>query len=83
MERRLPHSIYLQLQFLDKRGRDGWTFVNPGSGFSGNFQLEGLERDRYDSVEISTRHTFKGGHTLFASYTRAQRTLQRRLGFQH
>ena len=72
VERRMPHSIYLQLQFLDKRGRDGWTFVNPGSGFGGNFQLEGVERDRYDSVEISTRHTFKGGHTLFASYTRAR-----------
>ncbi len=72
LERRMPHAIYLQLQFLEKRGRDGWTFVNQGGGFSGNFQLEGLERDRYDSVEISTRHTFKGGHALFASYTRSR-----------
>ena len=72
VERKLPHSIYLQVQFLDKRGHDGWAFVNQGSGFGGNFQLAGLERDHYDSVEISTRHTFKGGHLFFASYTRSR-----------
>jgi len=72
LERKMPHSIYFQLQFLEKRGRDGWTFVNQGSGFSGNFRLEGLKQDRYDSVEISTRHTFKGGHVVFASYTRSK-----------
>jgi hypothetical protein len=72
LERKMPHAIYLQVQFLDKRGRDGWSFVNPGGSISGNFQLEDFERDRYDSVEISTRHTFKGGHALFASYTRSK-----------
>jgi len=72
IERRMPHSFYFQLQFLDKRGRDGWTFVNQGGGFSGNFRLEGLKHDRYDSVEISTRHTFKGSHVVFASYTRSR-----------
>ena len=72
LERKMPHSIYFQLQFLDKRGRDGWTFVNQGSGFSGNFRLEGLKQDRYDSVEISTRHTFQGNHVFFASYTRSK-----------
>jgi hypothetical protein len=72
VERKMPHSVYFQLRFLEKRGRDGWTFVNQGSGFSGDLQLEGLERDRYDSIEISTRHTFKGSHVLFASYTRSR-----------
>jgi hypothetical protein len=72
VERKMPHAIYLQLQFLDKRGRDGWAFVNPGGALGGNFQLESVERDHYDSVEISTRHTFKGGHALFASYTRSR-----------
>jgi hypothetical protein len=72
VERKMPHSIYLQLQFLEKRGRDGWTFVNQGSGLSGNFRLEGLKQDRYDSVEISTRHTFQGNHVFFASYTRSK-----------
>ncbi len=72
VERKMPRAIYLQLQFLDKRGRDGWAFVNQGGAFGGNYQLESLERDHYDSVEISARHTFRGGHMLFASYTRSK-----------
>jgi len=72
VERKMPHAIYLQIQFLDKRGRDGWGFVSQGGAFNGDYRLEGLERDRYDSVEISTRHTFKGGHRFFASYTRSK-----------
>jgi len=72
VERKMPHAIYLQLQFLDKRGRDGWAFLNQGGTFGGNYQLESVERDHYDSVEISARHTFRGGHMLFASYTRSK-----------
>jgi hypothetical protein len=72
LERKMPHAVYLQLQFLDKRGRDGWAFVNQGGAFGGNYQLESVERDHYDSVEISVRHTFRGGHMLFASYTRSK-----------
>jgi len=72
LERKMPRAIYLQLQFLDKRGRDGWAFVDEGGAFGGNYQLESVERDHYDSVEISARHTFRGGHMLFASYTRSK-----------
>ena len=72
LERKMPRAVYLQLQFLDKRGQDGWAFANQGSGFGGPFQLQGLERDHYDSVEISARHTFRGGYLLFASYTRSR-----------
>jgi len=72
VERKMPHAIYLQLQFLDKRGRDGWAFLNQGGAFGGDYQLESVERDHYDSVEISARHTFRGGHVLFASYTRSK-----------
>ncbi|MGD0128022.1 MAG: carboxypeptidase regulatory-like domain-containing protein [Terriglobia bacterium] len=72
VERKMPRAIYLQLQFLDKRGRDGWTFLNQGAALGGNYQLESVERDHYDSVEISARHTFRGGHMLFASYTRSK-----------
>jgi hypothetical protein len=72
VERKMPRAIYLQLQFLDKRGRDGWAFLDQGGAFGGNYQLESVERDHYDSVEISARHTFRGGHMLFASYTRSK-----------
>jgi len=72
LERKMPRAIYIQLQFLDKRGRDGWAFLDQGGTFGGNYQLGSVERDHYDSVEISARHTFRGGHMLFASYTRSK-----------
>jgi len=75
VERRLPSSIYFQAEFIDKRGRDGWTYVNQGPANTGHpsglFVFENARRDRYHSVEITARRRFKGGHTLFAAYTRS------------
>ena len=68
MERRLPSSVYFQAEFIGKRGRDGWTYVNQPSGL---FVFENTRRDRYHSVEITARRRFKGGHALFAAYTRS------------
>ena len=68
VERRLPSSVYFQAEFIGKRGRDGWTYVNQPSGL---FVFENTRRDRYHSVEITARRRFKGGHALFAAYTRS------------
>lgn len=74
-ERKVPASIYLRLEFVQKRGRDGWTFVNQGTGIpqqlSGIFDFRNTRRDRYDSLEVTGRRVFKDGHVLFASYTRS------------
>ncbi len=74
-ERKLPASIYLRLEFVQKRGRDGWTFINQGARIanqvSGIFEFRNARRDRYDSLEITARRAFKDGHVLFASYTRS------------
>ena len=75
VERRLPAELFLRAEFLQKRGHSGWTYVNPCAGpsgcFSGQFLLESIRRDRYDAFEFSVRRRFKGGHVLFASYTRS------------
>jgi Carboxypeptidase regulatory-like domain len=75
VERKLPRAIYLRVGFLEKRGHDGWTFLNPAAGpagfLGGVYQLRTTRRDRYDSVEIAARKAFSNGHFLFASYTRS------------
>jgi hypothetical protein len=75
LERKMPGSIYLRLQFVQKRGWDGWTFINVGSSgpsdFSGQFELKNQRRDRYDALEVRARRKFKGDHVVFASYTRS------------
>ncbi len=72
LEQKLPRAIYLKTQFVQKRGANGWAFVNLGtSPFSGSFALRNVRQDHYDAVEVTARRTFKGQHFVFASYTRS------------
>ena len=74
-ERKLPGSVYLRLEFVQKRGHDGWTFVNqlngPEANLSGIFELRNARRDRYDSLGVTARRGFKGDHVILASYARS------------
>ena len=75
LDRKMPHAIFLRAQFVQKRGWNGWTYINLGAPqpgeFSGQFALKNQRRDRYDALEISLRRTFKGNHVVFASFTRS------------
>jgi hypothetical protein len=71
-ERKLPASIYMRVDFVQKSGADGFVFANQAPGVIGGlFQLTDAGRDRYRAVEVSLRHMFKGGYTLFGSYVRS------------
>lgn len=73
IERKLPASIFLRMEFIEKRGHYGWTYVNPCAGpngcYAGKFILESIRKDRYDAVTVSAQRRFKGGHVIYASYT--------------
>lgn len=75
VEHKLPALVYLKLQYMQKRGNYGWTFLNVGSTpstpFSGLFELRDQRQDHYDGVEATLRKPFKDGHVLFASYVRS------------
>jgi hypothetical protein len=73
VERKLPRSFFLSMEYLQKRGHDGWTYVNPCTGpqgcFTGQFTMDSSRRDRYDAEMFSLQRRFKGGHIIFVSYT--------------
>lgn len=81
-EHLLPRGLHARLEYLRKRGRDGFTFVGlPAAGFSlppGATQFEGiyflsnLRRDQYDSLELTLRKTFHRQSEILASYTRSR-----------
>jgi len=71
LERKLPASIYLKAEFLEKRGSRGFVYNTP-SGSSGKFILENTRDDRYDAVELSLRHNFRESYMLMGSYTRSR-----------
>ena len=76
IERKLPAEFFLRAEYLQKRGYDGWTYVNPCSGpegcFSGRFAMESTRRDRYDAVDLAVRRRFNAGHVIYASYTHSE-----------
>ncbi len=73
VERRLPADVFLRTEYIQKRGYDGWTYVNPCSGpqgcYTGQFTMNSTRRDRYDAEMISAKRRFGGGHVIYASYT--------------
>jgi hypothetical protein len=85
LERKMPYAVYLKLQYVQRRGRHGWAFFHQGAGaggeFSGLFELKDARRDRYDAAEVSLRHTFKGNHEVFVSYTHSAARSNAVLGF--
>lgn len=76
IEHRLPASIFLRMEYLQKRGYNGWTYVNPCTGangcFTGRFTLESARKDRYDSVMLSAQKRFRRGHVIHVSYTHSE-----------
>ncbi|MGO9863369.1 MAG: carboxypeptidase regulatory-like domain-containing protein [Terriglobales bacterium] len=71
LERKLPASVYLKAEFLEKRGSRGFVY-NALSGASGDFMLENTRDDRYDAFEVSLRHNFRESYMLMGSYTRSR-----------
>ena len=75
IERRLPASVYLRAEFLQKRGSNGFAFVNVGANAPDQqvalFELRNNRRDCYDALEVSLRKAFKESYSVFAAYTRS------------
>jgi hypothetical protein len=72
LERKLPASIYLKVEYIRKRGIHGFVYdlANPSS-LNGNFVLANTREDHYDGFQISARHAFRNGHMVAASYVRS------------
>ena len=75
VERKLPGSVYMNSEFLEKRGEDGFAYYNScltiPNCLNGMFTLRNLKGDRYHAARITVRRQFQGGHVVFASYTRS------------
>ncbi len=88
LEQRLPAGFFARVDYLRKRGRDGFTFENDTSldaaalaqqaaqlgaaGVSGVFRPVNDRRDVYDAVEITVRKNFLKQYTWLGSYTRSR-----------
>ncbi len=68
LERRLPGRFYARLDYLSRRGSNGWAYDRRPDGA---FQLGNNKRDRYDAAQITLRKELKRGYPFTISYTRS------------
>ena len=84
VEQDLGHRLYAKVEWLRKRGRDGFVYapesggpiiVQPqvlGYGFGGTYTLSNLRRDTYDEAAVTIRHSFGQQYEWLASYVHSR-----------
>ena len=85
LDRRLPGSVFVRAEFLQKIGSAGWTYVNtsPAAASSpgGLYVLTTTRRDRYHALKVSARKAFGKGYVVFGSYEHSQARTNQALDF--
>jgi len=73
LEQRLPGTVFLRANVIQKRVNDAFAYVNQtnSGALSGNYQLTSSREDHDPLFEVDARRTFSHGYTLFGAYTRA------------
>jgi len=72
LEKKLPHAIFLKLEFLEKRGVHGFAYNTLNGAVDGNLLLGNRRADRYDAFQMSARHRFRQYYEIFGAYTRSR-----------
>jgi hypothetical protein len=73
LEQRLPWRLDLSLNFLRKRGTNGFTYIadTPTAALA-TYRLENYRRDVYDSAGITVHQSLPKGYEWMASYVRSR-----------
>jgi len=72
LERSLGGGFYGRMNYLNKRGRRGFTYLPLESfGPQNRFGLFNARNDHYDATEFTVRRTFRGQYEWLAGYTRS------------
>ncbi len=72
LEKKLPHAIFLKLEFIEKRGVRGFAYNTLNGAVDGNYLLENQRSDRYDAFQVSARHRFRQRYEVFGAYIRSR-----------
>ena len=81
LEKKLPASIYVKAEYLDRRGSRGFVYDTRNDTASGDFVLENTRDDRYKAFQITLRRNFREAYALMGSYTRSSAQSNQALDF--
>jgi carboxypeptidase family protein/TonB-dependent receptor-like protein len=71
LEKKFPHTVFLKLEYLDKRGVHAFAYNTLNGAVDGVYVLGNQRDDRYDAFIVSLRHHFRGRYEIFGAYTRS------------
>ncbi|MGA8150253.1 MAG: carboxypeptidase regulatory-like domain-containing protein [Terriglobales bacterium] len=71
LEKKLPRSVFLKLDFLQRRGARDFVYNTANDLPGGNFLLQHTRDDDYHAVQFSLRHSFHERYMLMGSYIRS------------
>ncbi|HEY6337197.1 MAG TPA: carboxypeptidase regulatory-like domain-containing protein [Candidatus Sulfotelmatobacter sp.] len=74
LEKKLPAAVFLQLEFIEKRGTHGLAYNTLNHVVNGDYFLENGRDDRYYAFTASLRHRFRQRYEVFGAYTRSRST---------
>jgi hypothetical protein len=70
-ERKLPREVYLQVDFIERRGRRGLVYLDQFEPGRNLFVLRSARRDRYDGLQLTARRVLRETGSILFSYTRS------------
>ena len=81
LEKKLPWAIYLNAEFMEKRGTRGFVYNTLNGAAGGDFTLQNTRDDRYDAFQVTLRHKFRESYVVMAAYTRSRARSNQALDF--
>ncbi|HLX76218.1 MAG TPA: carboxypeptidase regulatory-like domain-containing protein [Terriglobales bacterium] len=75
VERRLPGDVYFSVEYLDRRGNNGFVYLPQpaAAGLTGGaFVMSNTRQDHSHSLQFIARHTFRKAYPLMVSYTHSR-----------
>jgi hypothetical protein len=75
VERRLPGDVYLTVEYLQRRGSNGFIYLPqpPAAGLTGgSFLMSNARQDHSRLLQFVVRHTFRKTYPLMVSYTHSR-----------
>ncbi len=71
LEKKLPATIYMKAELLERRGNHGFVYDTTNNTASGDFILQNTRQDHYQAFQIGLRRNFRENYMLMGSYTRS------------
>lgn len=72
LEKKLPASIFLKTEFIERRGTHDFVYNTPNNQPGGNFILQNTRQDQYDAVQFNLRRSFRQRYMIMGSYTHSR-----------